>query len=104
VLRAQAGYQPGQRYPIKPERPALLPDMNWITPSLAIALLMAQLGTGVVHLAMHVATVCFVLIVAAVSTSIIGPILTSVGPGLALIWTGSIVSMLSLLSRLHHLL
>jgi hypothetical protein len=104
VLRAQAGYRPGSRYPIKPERPELLPDMNWIVPSLAVALAVAQLGTGPAQMAMHAATVVFVLIVAAVSTSVIGSILTTVGPGLALMWTAAIVSILSLLSRLNHVI
>ena len=78
--------------------------MNWMAPSLAVALAVAQLGASRVHLALHVATVCFVIIVAAVSHSIIGSILTDVGHGLALVWAGAIISILSLLSRLHHVL
>ena len=78
--------------------------MNWIVPSLAVALAVAQLGTGPAQMAMHAVTIVFVLIVAAVSTNVIGSILTTVGPGLALMWTAAIVSILSLLSRLHHVI
>jgi hypothetical protein len=101
VLRAQAGMTPGGRYPVRPAQPELLPDLTWVAPTLAVAVLLAQVGTTRVHLALHVATICALLATAAVATSIVGPVLTRVGAGIAIFWTGAVVSIFTLLIRIQ---
>jgi hypothetical protein len=75
--------------------------MNWIIPSLVIALFTTQYGSTRTHLGLHVATLVFVIVTAAVATSNVGAALTTVKPGLALLWTGAIISMFSILSKVE---
>jgi hypothetical protein len=100
ALRAQAGMAPGGRYPIRPARPELLPDLTWLAPLLAVAAVLTQLGTTRLHAALHLITVVALVATAAVATSIVGAVLTGVGTGLALFWTGTIVSFFTLLNRI----
>jgi hypothetical protein len=100
ALRAQAGMAPGGRYPIRPARPELLPDLTWLAPLLAVAIVLTQLGTTRLHTALHLLTIATLIATAAVATSIVGAVLTSVDMGIALLWAATVVSFFSLLNRI----
>ena len=100
ALRAAAGMAPGGRFPIKPARPELLPDLTWLAPLLAATVLLTPLGSTRLHLALHLLTILTLLITAAVASSIVANILTHVDTGLAFFWTGAILSIFTLLSKI----
>lgn len=100
ALRAQAGMAPGGRYPIRPARPELLPDLTWVAPLLATAIVLTQFGTTRLHMALHFITLAALIATAVVATSIVGAVLTRVDTGIALLWTATVVSFFSVLNRI----
>lgn len=66
-----------------------------------VVLIVSQYGASKTHLALHAAVLLSVIVTAAIATSNVGAALTTVKPGLALLWTGAILSQFSILSKVE---